>query len=701
MATLNQWSRRHAPGFELFDERRFSYAFARAQQRYQPVSSVWWSPGEEKRPVLSASRIMREVCRDPEREGYGVPFIWWYLKFEKDLLGGKVIQDPWSEVKWWLWNEMRGKGETLTMHGCQNSAKTAWMGRFGTVQLTIWDQLAKIYVTGPYKKHGEDKVWNELKPKIEGLKAAVRDSWFIKHLNLQFIAQTETCSVFNRETGGKGDATFVALENASAIQGKKADIHDTSGMIGVTCLMVDEFIENPNLELKQGEGNIASNHNFFGILACNPKPELVQHPAVLPFSAPVDIMNHRREEHVRWRTAYGICARFGWLNCPNRILADEFGRGTVWPYLLDASRIKRAKNKGSDTIDSQIDAWGFGSGVRGAPLTEAQIRTAGTYNEPAAWQTRDGKLMVIDCAYGGEDPATATILEYGEAILRNSQNEPVHKFVFSGVSQQIIPVDSDFHASEEWLFEMRERFAYSGGDFGYTAASKPIQSGDRLGGEWDLAGKVLQLAIDNDVPASHITFDSSQRGDSTNTMLNALGRTNIRWYYEGSRPIKREEELSDAPGWFLWPYQYETVGKPGEELQEPRKWSTYCSQTSSMVWFFSCNMIKAGYLINGGHVDKGLKELCSRPVVTGRHGQGEGRRDVLGKDKLKEMGLKSPTYGEGLAMGIYFGTRFLGAVPLDEPKLTEVVKPQPVVGHVIYANRGRKFGMGQSYFGTR
>lgn len=695
MELLTTWSRKHAPGFRLFNEHEFQFAFSRAVQANKDNPEVHWSPGEGKKAIFSMARLLRQVCRDPQRNGFGVPFIWWYLKFEKELLGARVVQDPWSEAKWWLWDELRGKGQTLTMWGCQNSGKTGWMGRFGTVQLTVWDQFAKIYVTGPHKKHADDKIWNELKPSFERLRMDARN-WFIQHLNLQFSAQSETCTVFNRETGGTGKANFVALENASAVQGKKTDTHDTTGMLGITCLMVDEFVENPNIELKQSEGNIASNHNFFGVLACNPKPELVQHPSVLPFSAAIDISNLRREEHVRWRTAYGLCVRFAWLNCPNNYL-----QRTVWPYLLDESRVKRARHKGSDTIDSQIDAWGFGSGVRGAPLTEAQIRTAGTYNEAAGWQSERQKLMIVDCAYGGEDPATATILEYGQAILRNALGEGVIKPVFSGYSQEIIPVDSDFRATEEWLAEMEVLLSYTGGDFGYTAASKKIQPGDRLGGEWHLVGQVLQLLVDNDIPASHCSFDSSQRADSTNTMLNALGRENVRWYYEGSRPIRKEEEISDAPGWYYWPYQYESVMSSGTEIQIPKKWSEHCSQVSSMVWFFACNMIKAGYLITGENVKRGLTELCSRPVVTGRHGQGEGRKDVLGKEKLKDMGIKSPTYGEGLAMGIYFGTRFLNAVPLDEPKLTEVVKPIPAIGNIIPAGKSRRFGMSQSYFGRR
>ena len=81
----------------------------------------------------------------------------------------------------------------------------------------------------------------------------------------------------------------------------------------------------------------------------------------------------------------------------------------------------------------------------------------------------------------------------------------------------------------------------------------------------------------------------------------------------------------------------------------------------------------------------GLTELCSRPVVRGRAGQTEGRRDVLGKTELKKMGLASPTWGEGLATALYFGTRFLNLVQIDGPALATSVAQAVTVTQILRA----------------
>jgi hypothetical protein len=102
-----------------------------------------------------------------------------------------------------------------------------------------------------------------------------------------------------------------------------------------------------------------------------------------------------------------------------------------------------------------------------------------------------------------------------------------------------------------------------------------------------------------------------------------------------------------------------------------------------MIWFFGCEVIRHGYLIEGGRVQKGLTELCARPVVRGRHGQTEGRRDVLGKDALKKMGMASPTWGEGLATAIYYGTRFLNMIQIEGPALSTSVAQQVSIAQII------------------
>lgn len=563
-----------------------------------------------------------------------------------------------------------------------NSGKSSWGSRFGVCQMAAWRGDAQIYVGGPFKAHTEDKAWAELVTWIKFLKRTAIENEFITALNIGFTQSEEQCTIYDRDDpSNAGTASFVALESASAIQGKKSRRHDESGLLGIMMLLIDEFIENPGLKLKQGEGNIASNYNFFGLLPCNPLPEKVQHPAVLPFSDPIEVNrnNLRRDLNFRWRTAHGLLARFSWQNCPNRIL-----KRTVWPYLLTQMRVDTGSRKGSDIVDSQIDAWGWGIGTKNAPLDEATIRTAGAYNSPetmGGWQSHRTRAMHIDCAFGGNDPATYHIVEAGVATILFGQASVTRK-VFACVEQDSMPVDADFRATEEWLAEMEELFEYSGGGFPPLTKVQKIQPGDLMGGAWHLAGQVLRLGRDNDIPPGNICFDSSQRGDCTDVMLSALGRQNVRWWYEGSRQIKDEEGLLRG-GWYKWPYNYELNEATG--LEEPTLWSKYCSQTISMIWFFACELIRHGYVLNGTQMKKGLDELCARPIVRGRQGQGEGRKDVLGKEKLKDMGIPSPTWGEGIATVLYFATRFLNLIEIEAPKLTTSVAPVLTVESIIRA----------------
>lgn len=687
---ITEWMEKIAPGYRIYDHAALMRAVPAAAAALKADKAIYVNG------KINLARLIRRVITDPRRNGYTVPYVWWWIAFETFLMRG-ITQDPWSEVKWWLWNEMRGKRENLTLWGCQNSGKSSWGARFAVVQMAAWLQDAEIYIGGPFKSHTEDKAWNELCKWIKFLKVS-QGNEFITSLNLGFSDSAESCAVYDRSNqAAAGVARFVALESASAVQGKKSSHHDESGLRGILMLLIDEFIENPGLKLKQGEANIASNYNYFGLLPCNPNPELVQHPSVLPFAEPTEVNRNslRRDINFRWRTAYGLVARFCWHNCPNRFL----GR-TVWPYLLTQARMETAQRKGSDTIDAQVDAWGWGTGTRNAPLDEASIRMAGTYNnadEMGGWQTARSRVMHIDAAFGGADPATYTIIEAGEATLLFGQAS-VTKQVLSGVEQGVIKVDADFRATTEWIAEMQGLLAYTGGAFPRTVEAQQVQDGDHMGGGWDLAYKVLKIAIDFEVPPGNICFDSSQRGDCTTTLLDALGRHNVRWFYEGSRKLTDEEELMRGK-WFKWPYQYEMNEKT--EQEEPIKWSKYCSQTISMIWFFGCEIIRHGYVINGTPMKKGLEELCARPVVRGRQGQTEGRRDVLGKDKLKEMGMKSPTWGEGLATAIYFAVRFLNLIQLEGPKLAVSVAAPVVVESVIRAPGGnRRFSGGARWFKT-
>lgn len=666
---LNFEMQKLCPGYRVFCNDEFMRAVSRAAAVYQ----------KDKRVLIKGSvnlaLLMRRVLTDFSQDGHGVPFGWWWIAFESHMLLG-IKQDPWTEVKWWLWLELRGKGENLTMWGCQNSLKTSWMARFAVVQMAVWLEDAEVYVAGPYKAHTDDKAWNELKKWIIHLRK--NPNQFTSALNLGFKDEADSCKILDKESGRAGTAKFISLENASAAQGKKAAEHETRGLRGILLLIIDEFIENPQLKLRQAEGNVASNYAYFGLLACNPLPEKVQHPSLLPFSEPCDVNRQdlHRDQNFRWRTIYGLCVRFAWKICPNNIL----GR-TVWPYMLTKERMERARKKGNDIIDSQVDAWGFGSGARNAPLDEASIRMAGTYNQ-AQWDITPERLVHIDCAFGGSDPATYTILDAGLATIINNDNW-MKRRVFAGVEQGVMSIDADFIATKDWIDEMMFLFGHTGGGFPTTTHVQSVKPGDRMGGGWHLAYKTLKVLFDHDIPATHCSFDSSQRGDCTTIMIEALGRDNVSWYYEGSRKLTDEEsKLGDD--WYKWPYQYEEKDDATGQMK-PILWSKYCSQCISMIWFFACELIRHGYLIEGTRVDKGLIELCARTVVRGRQGQTEGRRDVLGKTEMKKMGLASPTWGEGLATALYFGTRFLRLIQIDGPQLATTIAQALTLTQVIRA----------------
>ena len=66
---------------------------------------------------------------------------------------------------------------------------------------------------------------------------------------------------------GTARAKFVSAEDSSTIRGKKSHTHDSSGLRGITLVLVDEFVENPHLDLKGINQNSSSNFNFFMVLS--------------------------------------------------------------------------------------------------------------------------------------------------------------------------------------------------------------------------------------------------------------------------------------------------------------------------------------------------------------------------------------------------------------------------------------------------
>lgn len=672
---LNEEMQRLAPGFRMFYLLEFQAVAIPAAAHALKKEKALINPANGK---MDLALLTRRVVTDTKREGYGVPFAWWWIFFELEVLHG-IDSDPWGEVKWWLYEEMRGKAETLTMWGSQNSGKTSFMGRFAVILMVAWTKNAVFYITGPKKSHAEDKGWKNVTDWAQYIQR--KPSMFV--LSLGITVNVTKTEVKISDSDGCGTAKFVSAEESSAIQGKKAQQHEQSGLIGITCVVVDEFIENSNLDLVRINQNASSNHNYFQIMACNPNPEFVGHPSIRDFSWPQMEVRLDRTKAFRWPTSYGLCVRFAWANCPNRII----GR-TRWPYLLDEARMTRQRKKGTSAIDSQLDAWGFGSSSSGALLNEAMIKMAGTYSEPV-WLSTPVKFCAFDLAFGGEDPATVFYGMAGEAMFQAHDEQPVKKTVISSVEQTELPVEQQFTVTQAWLDELDVYLSYTGGKWPSSNSIAGVHEGDELGGEFSMAFLAIKYLYDNEIPASNATFDSSQRGYCTSIMLSFFGEHNIRWFYEGSRKITDEEKL--APGWYKWPYEMERKSDDSQEQATPKLWSSVVTGTISMIWIFSCEMIKRGYLSSGESCKRGLNELCARPIVK-RRGSSEGKKDVISKDELKKMAQKSPTYAETLAIGIYFAVRFLGLIKLDNPVIAPIVVVSPSAHQDFIHGHRRIFG---------
>ena len=559
-----------------------------------------------------------------------------------------------------------------------NSGKTSWMGRFAIVQMIAWVGEAVVYATGPKKLHSEDKSWaDSVEMWAKYLQRS--KSIFVQSLDIRIHVGKHLVEISDEH--GTARAKFVSAEDSSTIRGKKSHTHDSSGLRGITLVLVDEFVENPHLDLKGINQNSSSNFNFFMVLGCNPNPELVSHPNLRDFSFPDSVSNLDRTSAFRWTTPYGLCVRFAWANSPNNIVG-----WTRWPYLTDAVRVERQRSKGATAIDAEIDAWGFGSGARGAPLDEARIKLAGTYEEPM-WDGPTARIAVFDCAFGGQDPATAFIAECGPSFFKDRNGGRFTRQTIAAIDQVIIPVSQEFVVTDEWLDEMDELLAWTGGSWPEAVKARGLQPGDKLNGNYSMAYGAMRILRDYSIKAEHCTFDSSQRGDCTSIMLDFLGRKNIRWFYDGSRRIQDEEQLTN--GWPKYPIEY-VADESAPGGRRAVQWSERCSAVISAIWFQACELISRGHLSNGEMCKKGLAELCARPV-TKRKNAKEGKIDVISKDEMKKMGMASPTYAETLAIGIMLAARILKLIRIDEPETTVMIQAAPPSRAFIRSGQSRVF----------
>jgi hypothetical protein len=637
------------PGYVLYDE---SKMFDRAL--INRVRKILGDPDSHE--IVLIRNFLRA---DKTRQISHIPEAWWWIFFWRLLYNFHYEPDPWFEVKWWLWLEERGKREALNMAGCQNSAKTFFLSIFPLVQLIVWDKDCKAYLSGPYKTHTDDKLWGEIETQLTVLRSVGVPLMHTFGIEIQ-----QKKSEFLVETPkGTGLIKFIASQEAASVVGAKTKDHrDTSGRIGISIFIVDEYVENTNTDMERGFGNFRSNYNSLLILACNPNPMTALHPNVVSFIDPIDRKRGemRKDRDFRWRTRKGIVVRFDWNNCPNRILDKN-----RWPYLMNEIRRSSQTMESDEVRAGQLDAWPFGSDGANS-LTDAQRQiAAGVFSEYYFENSPHLRILSVDPAFGGDDPAVYTLLDVAQV---NVGGQIRTRFV--GVEQGYIDgIDSNFIADAPFCRKVADIIAYreAKGDRDMKFL-REITVGSQIGPMAQGAVEAAHLCITKRVPFDCFTFDASQRADCYDWIVKVFGHQNLVWWYEGSRRLITEE----GEDWFRWPFRTRDDRQAGTRHE---KWSDYCGRVITMIWAFACEVINNGYVINGAAIQKSLDELGAREVAP----TPSGKVDVWSKEDIKRgtfqgkkiPKMKSPAWGETLAMAIYFGVRFKSAVELGElPELS-------------------------------
>lgn len=578
----------------------------------------------------------------------------------KTILRTAITVEPIGDGEFYGWTVDKDN-MFLLGNGCitNNSGKSMFGATFPLIQLIVWDRDCKSYLSGPYKSHTDDKVWAELQTQHSILKnhgIPVREAFGIEIVENRNEYYVETDK-------GKGIIKFVASQEAASVVGSKTKDHsDTSGRKGISLFMVDEYVENVNTEMERGFGNFRSNYNSLLILACNPDPMRALHPNVVSFIDPIDRKRSemKKDRDFRWRTRKGIVVRFDWNNCPNRIVGKN-----RWPYLMNEQRRSKQEMESDDVRAGQLDAWPFGSEGANSLTDTSRQTAAGVFSDFHYENSPHMRLFSLDPAFGGDDPAVYTILEVARTSI---SGRIMDRFV--GFEQGYIHgIDSDFVADAKFCEKVAEIIAYreSKGDRDMKFL-REIIPGSQVGPMAQGAVEAAHLCIVKGIPFDCFTFDASQRADCYDWIVKVFGHQNLVWWYEGSRRLITEE----GDDWFRWPFRTRDDRQHGSRHE---KWSDYCGRVITMIWAFACELINNGYLANGDAVRKSLTELGAREVAS----TSTGKVDVWSKEDIKRgtfqgrkiPKMKSPAWGETLAMGLYFGARFKHAVQLgDMPELS-------------------------------
>lgn len=622
--------------FVSFDEDRMRDAIERAR------SSV---------PAFRELKKASSVCLSTLRYGYeanmDVPPAWWWIMASKFLMPD-IVLDPWFQLKWWLFEQSRGQRKTNTFWGCANSGKTDWFGVSSLVAMAVWPGRTHVYITAPWETHSVDKVWLALRKQIEPWKVKIPGC--LEELGMGFVEKEKLITIYEKETRLNSEASLISLQNAAAAQGAKSRArHDSDPRLSLNYFICDEFIENPGIKLREVIANNTSVDNFMGMLGCNPKPERVRHPALRGFSEPVEIRVDAlmKKHHAVWKTAYGTLVRFHWGNCPNRFRRDPY-----FKYLINEISEEAIRKQGVDLADHQVDAWGWGHEGSGCELTIIDSVRPEVQGTPV-WQNQPQAVMAVDPAFGGNDPASYTILDFGKAMIERGDGTNVVQDSLCGRIQEKFEVEGEFRPNAQWVSDFLARAEAAGAKKAAILQAESFKPGALVNSSWWLVDHVLRLCHRHNVPPNNICFDSSMRPDCAK----AFDRTfpGMAWNYDGMRTMKDEEALTKA--WFRFPFK---MRQEKEGTAEPMLWSDEVSDSMSMIWRLTERLIAGGHVVGVERLKLGIDDIMSRPWET----KPSGRVVLCDKKTLiRKYKVCSPTLGETLSMAIYLAVRFKGALP--------------------------------------
>ena len=599
------------------------------------------------------------VLRNLDEERGTVPAPWWWITASLLILEDMGAH-PWFEVTWWLYHQSRGQRALNTLWGSASCGKTEVFAAMALTNLVVWHGDAHVYVSSPYKNSGSDKIWRALAERRVGIWSEKPPHW-AKRLGLKFAYNKASLEItVTDKTGATSTASFISLETAAPIQGRKRQqVVGQTGfdpMRGIMLLIGDELILNPAAceKFMAGEGNLIANNNVMSWTGCNPMPHQVKHANAIEFSAPVEVSIDSLMEHkdFAWRTNRGTLLRFCMANSPNR-----FARKPVFDYLINEEQAEAATKRGETNYAAQVAGWGWGQGMgNGGVLTLDAVNTP-AWQPPPVWATPPHRWAFFDLAFGGSDPAGYICLEAGSALVEGKQVQ-----IVSGVEQEKLHVERMWKPTREEVAEFADLAKQRGG------VAPDLAPGVEVGANAHMVMQVLRVAKRLGIPRGRVSFDSSMRPDVTLMMIQALGT--VPYFYSGSRPLKEEESQ-----WSLYP----PVTKPDGTATA---WSDCHTQVISAAWRFAEHVIVRGNVHGLNRLKKGTQELLGRLWVQ----RTSSRVDVEGKRSLKT----SPMWGETLALGLMYGVRFCGALPHLANEKPLVDGAGMLTEHPAFAIRSRK-----------